>query len=203
MNPRTFRLILVGAVLSSVIAFSVLPITRRTTKNVLQPGALFMSEGVVEDDDEEVEPGEMRVSEIKAELTMRGVTFEDCFEKDSLAERLMEARATGKANPDILNEFNKKKLEENFSGKKMAVSEEDVERIKANDGTLPGGMNPEMLTKLMEIPEIMTLLQSSKMQEAMKMMMTGGPEELEAAIKTDPELQQVVEQLNSILGGQL
>jgi hypothetical protein len=120
-----------------------------------------------------------------------------------MAERLMEARSTGKANPDILNEFNKKKLEENFSGKKMEVSEEDLERIKANDGTLPGGMNPETLTKLMGNPEIMTLLQSSKMQEAMKMMMTGGPEELEEAMKKDPELQQVVEKLNSIMGGQL
>ena len=63
-----------------------------------------------DDDEEEVEPGKMRVSEIKAELDMRGVSYADCFDKESLATRLEEARATGKANPEILEKFNKAKV---------------------------------------------------------------------------------------------
>mmetsp|Transcript_4785 Transcript_4785/g.6917 ORF Transcript_4785/g.6917 Transcript_4785/m.6917 type:complete len:205 (-) Transcript_4785:1879-2493(-) len=157
----------------------------------------------VGDEDEDVTPGQMRISEIKAELKMRAVQFDDCFDKESLVERLNEARATGRANPDILNEFNKKKLEENFAGKKNEVSDEDLEKIKANDGTLPGGMNPEMAKKLMGNPEVMALLQSTKMQKAMKLMMLGGPEDLEKALSKDPELLEVVEKLNTIMKGAL
>ena len=63
-----------------------------------------------DDDDEEAEPGTMRVSEIKAELEIRGVRFLDCFDKESLAARLLEARATGKADPSIIDNFNKQKV---------------------------------------------------------------------------------------------
>ena len=154
-----------------------------------------------DDDDDAVEPGKMRVSEIKSELDMRGIQYKDCFDKESLVERLEEARATGRADPSILNEFNKKKLEENFSGKKLELNDEDLERIKANDGSLPGGMSPETLKRLVGNPEVMALLQSPKMQEAMKLMMTGGREELEEAIAGDPELQQVIEKLNVVMGG--
>jgi hypothetical protein len=157
---------------------------------------------LLEDDNEDIiEPGKMRVSEIKSELDMRGVSYKDCFDKESLVERLRESRATGKADPKILIEFNKKKLEENFSGKKLEIKDEDLDQIKANDGTLPGGMSPEMLKRLMGNPEIMALLQSPKMQDAMKLMMTGGREELEKAIVADPELQKVIEKLSIVLGG--
>ena len=65
-----------------------------------------------EDDEEEevVEPGKMRVSEIKAELDMRGINYKDCFDKESLQQRLSDARATGKANPKIIDNFNKQKV---------------------------------------------------------------------------------------------
>lgn len=63
-----------------------------------------------EDDEEELEPGQMRVSEIKAELTMRKVEYSDCYDKESLVERLRESRASGKADPSIIDEFNKKKV---------------------------------------------------------------------------------------------
>ena len=67
-----------------------------------------------DDDDEEeeevVEPGKMRVSEIKAELDMRGINYKDCFDKESLQQRLSDARATGKANPKIIDNFNKQKV---------------------------------------------------------------------------------------------
>lgn len=64
----------------------------------------------MDEDDDEVEPGKMRVSEIKSELAMRGIGFADCFDKEALVERLEEARATGKADPRILEDFNKKKV---------------------------------------------------------------------------------------------
>ena len=62
------------------------------------------------DEDEEVEPGKMKVAEIKAELSMRKVDFSDCFDKESLVNKLQEARLSGKADPSIIDEFNKKKV---------------------------------------------------------------------------------------------
>lgn len=126
-----------------------------------------------DEDEEEVEPGKMRVSEIKAELDMRRVPYDDCFDKDSLALRLESARSTGKADPSILTDFNKRKLEENFSGEKAEIKDEDIESVVANDGTLPGGLDPESLKELIGNPEVMILLQNTKMQEAMQIMMTG------------------------------
>jgi len=61
------------------------------------------------DEDEEVEPGKMKVAEIKAELSMRKVDFSDCFDKESLVNKLQEARMSGKADPSIIDEFNKKR----------------------------------------------------------------------------------------------
>ena len=63
-----------------------------------------------DEDDDPVEPGKMRVSEIKAELNLRGVRFADCFDKASLVNRLEEARKSGKSDPTILDDFNKKKV---------------------------------------------------------------------------------------------
>ncbi len=71
---------------------------------------------LAEDDngeDEVVEPGQMRVSEIKAELDMRSISYNDCFDKESLVERLKEARAMGKADPSILEKFNRQKVSVN------------------------------------------------------------------------------------------
>ena len=90
-------------------------------------------------------------------------------------------------------------LEQQFKEEKLEIKDEDIEKATANDGKLPGGMDPEMFKKLMSNPEIMTLLQSIKMQEAMKLMMTGGREELEEAMKKDPELQQTVQKLDQIM----
>ena len=58
----------------------------------------------------------------------------------------------------------------------MNISDEDLQKVVGGDGTLPGGMPPDMLQKLMTNPELMALLQSPKMQEAMKLMMTDGQE---------------------------
>jgi len=151
------------------------------------------------DDEEEVEPGKMRVSEIKAELDLRGISYADCFDKEALVLRLEEARATGKADPSILEKFNKQKLEQQFKEEKVEVSDEDINAATANDGTVPGGLTPEQFKKLTSSPDIMTLLQSTKMQEAMTLMMTGGREDLENKLKEDPELQETVRKLDDIM----
>jgi hypothetical protein len=123
------------------------------------------------EDEEEVPPGQMRVSEIKAELDLRQISYTDCFDKESLVERLTEARATGKANPEIIDKFNKQKIEQTFKGEKLEIDDDAINAAVANDGTLPGGLTPEQFKKLTSDPEIMALLQSPKMQDAMKLMM--------------------------------
>jgi len=153
-----------------------------------------------DDDEEQVEPGTMRVSEIKSELELRGIDYSDCFDRESLVGRLQEARATGKADPKILEQFNKQKLEQTFKEETFEIKREDLNQAVANDGTLPGGLSPDQFQKLATNPEIMTLLQSTKMQEAMSLMMTGGRDELEKKLRDDPELQETVAKLNSILG---
>ena len=60
-------------------------------------------------------------------------------------------------------------------------------------------MTPEMFKKLTSNPEVMTMLQYTKVQEAMKLMMTGGREQLEQKLKDDPALQKAIEQLNTVL----
>jgi hypothetical protein len=116
-----------------------------------------------------------------------------------LAKKLEEARATGKANPDVLDNFNKQRLEDNFNDKKLEIKDEELEQAIANDGTLPGGMDPDMFKTLMSNPNVMALLQNSKMQEAMKIMMTQGQEGIEKAIAEDPELLDIVKELNALM----
>lgn len=74
-----------------------------------------------------------------------------------------------------------------------------MEKVTASDGTLPGGMDPDTFKKLIGNPEVMALLQSPKLQEAMQLMMTCGQEELEKKMTEDPELQKVVQKLDSVL----
>ena len=152
------------------------------------------------EDGEVVEPGKMRVSEIKAELDLREIPYVDCFDKESLVQRLHEARTSGQADPAILQKFNQQSLEQQFrETKDNLMSDIDIDAAVANDGTLPGGLTPEAFKKLAGNPEIMALLQSTKMQEAMKLMMTGGRDELEDKMKADLELQETVQKLDSIM----
>ena len=59
---------------------------------------------------------------------------------------------------------------------------------------------PEALKSLLETPEIMELLQSEKMREAMQLVMAGKQDELQERVKEDPEFQEIVEKLGEILG---
>ena len=54
---------------------------------------LQLSSGVNDEDYDEVEPGTMRVAEIKSELDLRGIDYSDCFDKESLAQKLVKARS--------------------------------------------------------------------------------------------------------------
>lgn len=66
----------------------------------------------------------------------------------------------------------------------------------ADDGEVP-----ESLKALLETPEIMELLKSEKMQEAMQLVMAGKRDELQERVQSDPEFQEIVEKLQEILGG--
>ena len=63
-------------------------------------------DNVMEDEDDDDDVGTMRVSEMKSELKLRQVDFSDCFDKESLSRKLREARASGKADPTIIDQFN-------------------------------------------------------------------------------------------------
>lgn len=153
------------------------------------------------EEEEDVEPGQMRVSEIKAELKLRAVNFDDCFDKDSLAHRLREARCTGKADPSILEDFKETQRLNKEDG--ISVSEEDMARVVGGDGTLPGGMPPDMLKSLTSNPEIMSLLQTDKMQEVMRIMMTDGQSALELRMAEDVDIRNMVIKLNEIMGASM
>ena len=55
-------------------------------------------------DDERV--NDMTLDEIKAELDLRSVNYDDCFSKKELVAKLGSARREGKGSPDIFNTFN-------------------------------------------------------------------------------------------------
>ena len=82
------------------------------------------------------------------------------------------------------------------------LSDDDLlNQAVGNDGNLPGGLSPDQFKGLIENPEVMSILQSSKMQEAMKLVMTGDQEGLEKVLKADPELREMMGKIQGILGG--
>ena len=141
----------------------------------------------------------MKISEIKSELDLRNVNYKDCFDRESLEKRLDEARASGKADPSIIDEFNKRNLEANVKGETFNVSDEMIESSVGGDGTLPGGMPPDMLKAMMGDEELVTMLRSPKMQDVMKLMMSEGQDALEEAMKNDQETYECVQKLNQIM----
>ena len=155
-------------------------------------------DGVIDlgdDEYEEVEPGKMRVSEIKAELKLRNVDFGDCFDKESLAARLAKARMQGKADPSLVDDF-KQRIGEKTT---IDIDDEVLQSAVGGDGTLPGGMPPDMLKSLMSNPELVELLQSEKMQNVMKLMMTEGQEGMQKAMEEDQEVYELVMKLNKVM----
>ena len=80
------------------------------------------------------------------------------------------------------------------------LDDEVLEKAAGGDGTLPGGMPPDMLKTLMSNPELVSLLQNPKMQTVMKTVMTDGQGALEEEMKNDPETYELIMKLNRIMG---
>lgn len=153
-----------------------------------------------EDDVDPPIPGQMKISEIKSELDLRAVPYSDCFDRESLELRLNEARCSGKADPSILDQFNKANEEAAKEGKALEIDESVLESALGGDGTLPGGMPPEMLQEMMSDPELIAMLRNPKMQEVMKLVMEGGQDAFEDAMKGDEEMMELVKKLNAVMG---
>ena len=167
------------------------PVPLHATASANEDGVIDLGD----DEYEEVEPGKMRVSEIKAELKLRNVDFGDCFDKESLAARLAKARMQGKADPSLVDDF-KQRIGEKTT---IDIDDEVLQSAVGGDGTLPGGMPPDMLKSLMSNPELVELLQSEKMQSVMKLMMTEGQEGMQKAMEEDQEVYELVMKLNKVM----
>jgi len=117
----------------------------------------------------------MTVDEIVSELSLRGINYDDCTKKTSLINRLKESRATGRADPSILDKFNASDMEEALTGTATTDSSW-VDSITSSDGTLPGGLSPEVVKLLTSDGEIMSMMKDPKMQDILKSVMKAGPE---------------------------
>ena len=144
----------------------------------------------------------MRVSELKAELDLRKISYENMFEKEELARCLADARAAGLADPSLLDDFNKASLENSFNADSETSNKPDFEAAAeavASDGGLPGGMSPETLQKLVQDPELMGLLRNPKMQEVMRKVMEGGPD-AGGEYFDDPEVREMLAKVKKLTG---
>jgi hypothetical protein len=79
----------------------------------------------------------MSVDELKSELELRGVDYEDCISKNELAVRLIQSRVDGKASPDIVRQFND--LDQDIVSQDAFDDEDIMSRATSKDGSLPGG----------------------------------------------------------------
>ena len=104
----------------------------------------------------------MTLDELKSELDVRSVNYDDCFSKNELAQRLKESRLhslthlltysltnsltqrlTGKADPSIIDKFNNLEIDD-----EILNDDEVLDQVKAQDGSLVGGLTPEQMKKL-------------------------------------------------------
>lgn len=151
--------------------------------------------------DEAKTPEEMKVGELTGELDLRGVDYSDCVEADELRAKLKDARLSGRAPKDVLDNFNKATAEAMFDKEKnpMNLSKEELEAIKGADGAIPGGLEPDEVFKLMNDPEVMAMVQKPKFQEIMADVMGGsGPATLQKHM-ADPESREMLMTLTKLL----
>lgn len=123
----------------------------------------------------------MSIDEIKSELDLRGVNYESCTTKSELVQLLVNSRVQGVADPSIIDQFNQN-TKENVNAD---FNEEVISQATSKDGTLPGGLSPQIVKAMASDPEIMRLLRDPKMQDVMKAVMTSGPEGLKKYL-SDP-----------------
>mgnify|MGYP001266679921 CR=1 FL=1 len=146
----------------------------------------------------------VRVSELKAELDLRKIDYANMFEKDELARCLADARAEGRADPSLIDDFNRQSAERAWSADGGETSESDefaaAAEAVASDGGLPGGMSPERLQQLVQDPELMALLRNPKMQEVMKTVMEGGGPAAAGEYMNDPEVQEMLKKVSKLTG---
>ena len=149
---------------------------------------------------------EMRASELKAELDLRGISYAGMVEKDELAQALARARSDGRADPSVIDAFNKQSAEAAFRSDDDAVVDVGADSAVASpadaaaaDGSLPGGMSMGEVEKLSQNPELMAMLRNPKMQEVMKKVMENGPQGLEE-LTTDPEVREMLKKASELTG---
>lgn len=137
---------------------------------------------------------QMSVDELKSELDLRDVDYDDCISKNELMERLVASRATGKASKEILSKFNE------FSDEVPpdAFNDEMMSQVQAKDGTLPGGLPPEIMKALSADPEVMTMLKDKKMQDIMMAVMEGGPDGMKKYL-SDPDAMLLINKLGKAI----
>jgi hypothetical protein len=101
----------------------------------------------------------MSIDELTSELELRKVNYDDCVSKKELAAKLTQSRLEGRADPSIIDNFNK-----NIATEKIDLDDIDINSPTAKDGALPGGLPPEMMKAMSSDPEIMQMLRDPKMQ---------------------------------------
>jgi len=99
-TAATGMLVLVFTLLASATSFTVCDLSWKTRITFPQPtGTCYRSPFprttniLFSITDENTEPSSMRIKAIKDELKSNGISFTDCFDKDSLVERLIDARS--------------------------------------------------------------------------------------------------------------
>lgn len=85
----------------------------------------------------------MTLDELKSELDVRNVKYDDCFSKSELVQRLKDSRLSGKADPSIIDKFNTLEVDNSILN-----DDEVMNQVRAQDGSLVGGLTPEQMKKL-------------------------------------------------------
>ncbi len=144
----------------------------------------------------------MKVGEIKAELDLRKISYEGLFEKEELAKLLAGSRRAGRADPSLVDRFNQQSAEQAWQATpettSQAAADVDLNEATAADGTLPGGMSPDMLQAATQSPEIMALLRNPKLQQVMRTMMADGPEAASELLAADAEARELLSKFQAL-----
>ena len=143
----------------------------------------------------QVREAQMSVDELKGELDVRTVDYEDCFSKTELVDRLVQSRASGRASPEILDKF--AELDQISVDEMESVTSEGFGAV-GGDGALPGGLDPAIMKSLASDKEIIKFLKDPKMQEVMKSVMEGGPDAMKKYL-ADPDAMLMLGKLSGVI----
>lgn len=145
--------------------------------------------------DRQLDISSMTIDEIKSELDLRNVNYDDCISKSQLVDKLTQSRLKGKADPSIIDQFNsvtKSDIDEFFDDPDM------ISQMTSKDGKLPGGLPPDVVKALVSDPKIIQMLKDPKMQDVMKAVMTNGPDGLKKYL-SDPDAMLLLESLSKAM----